>query len=140
MSGVPKHGQVKLSIGPNPMKRHHAVKHLRTMTIYANDMADYGAHGTFSAQGGFSAGGASGGADYMTVQPTRQLSQKATETFLLDSPSPRDGLFGREHIMASKKAAAFPAPVTDNTKNGALSKHWRGESLQNCGRLGLPDD
>ena len=36
------------------------------MTTHINEVADYGGHGTFSAQGGFSPGGASG-ADYQTT-------------------------------------------------------------------------
>jgi hypothetical protein len=66
--GIPKHGQIKLSIGPNPMKAVHAKKHLRQMTQGAAEVRDYGGHsvGGQGSQGAFSPGGASG-ADYSTT-------------------------------------------------------------------------
>jgi hypothetical protein len=49
------------------MTRTHMRKHLAELTAQANEVRDYGCHGTgFSSQGAMSAGGASG-ADYQTT-------------------------------------------------------------------------
>jgi hypothetical protein len=58
----PTHGQIIVST----MKPEHARRHLAAMVSHANEVKDYGSHGTsFSSQGAFSTGGASG-ADYQT--------------------------------------------------------------------------
>jgi hypothetical protein len=44
----------------------HIRKHLAELTEHANEVKDYGGHGTACSQGGFSPGGASG-ADYQTT-------------------------------------------------------------------------
>lgn len=49
------------------MKPEHARTHLAAMVSHANEVKDYGAHGTHcSSQGAFSSGGAAG-ADYQTT-------------------------------------------------------------------------
>jgi hypothetical protein len=59
----PIHGQIVVSTLP----KGHAKKHLAAMTASMSEVKDYGNHGTsFSSQGSFSSGGASG-ADYQTT-------------------------------------------------------------------------
>jgi hypothetical protein len=48
------------------MKRSHIRKHLEQLTASVNEVKDYGGHGAYSSQSGFSRGGASG-ADYQTT-------------------------------------------------------------------------
>jgi hypothetical protein len=64
MSGIPKHGVIKVST----MKVEHAKKHLASMAASASEVRDYGGHdggAGFSSQGSMSPGGA--GADYSTT-------------------------------------------------------------------------
>lgn len=62
-SGLPKHGQIKVST----MKVSHAKAHLTLMTQGAAEVRDYGGHAATgcSSHGAMSPGGASG-ADYQT--------------------------------------------------------------------------
>ena len=61
-----RHGRV-IAGAPGGMTAKHLRKHLTELTAHANEVRDYGCHGTgFSSQGAMSPGGASG-ADYQTT-------------------------------------------------------------------------
>jgi len=61
-----RHGRV-IAGAPGAMTATHLRKHLAELTAHANEVRDYGCHGTgFSSQGAMSTGGASG-ADYQTT-------------------------------------------------------------------------
>jgi hypothetical protein len=60
----PRHGKVIAALGGMTAK--HVRRHLAELTAYANEVRDYGCHGTgFLSQGAMSPGDASG-ADYQT--------------------------------------------------------------------------
>ncbi len=62
----PRHGRV-IAGAPGKMVAKHLRKHLADLTAHANEVKDYGCHGTgFSSQGAMSPGAAQG-ADYQTV-------------------------------------------------------------------------
>jgi hypothetical protein len=62
----PRHGRV-IAGAPGGMTATHLRKHLSELTAHANEVRDYGCHGTgFSSQGAMTPGGASG-ADYQTT-------------------------------------------------------------------------
>jgi len=61
----PRHGRV-IAGAVGGMTARHLRQHLAELTAHANEVRDYGCHGTgFSSQGAMSPGGASG-ADYQT--------------------------------------------------------------------------
>jgi len=65
MPQPPRHGRV-IAGASGAMTATHLRQHLAELTAHANDVRDYGCHGTgFSSQGAMSPGGASG-ADYQT--------------------------------------------------------------------------
>jgi hypothetical protein len=65
-SQPPRHGRV-IAGAPGAMTALHLRRHLAELTSHANEVRDYGCHGTgFSSEGGMSPGGASG-ADYQTT-------------------------------------------------------------------------
>ena len=62
----PRHGRV-IAGARGAMTATHLRKHLAELTTHANEVRDYGCHGTnFSSQGAMSPSGASG-ADYQTT-------------------------------------------------------------------------
>lgn len=62
----PRHGRVTAG-APGRMTAHHLRRQLADLTAHANEVKDYGCHGTgFSSQGAMSPGGAAG-ADYQTA-------------------------------------------------------------------------
>ncbi len=60
----PRHGRV-IAGAPGRMTATHMRKHLAELTAHANEVKDYGGHGTACAQGGLTPGSVSG-AEYQT--------------------------------------------------------------------------
>ena len=75
----PRHGRV-VAGAPGNMAANHLRRHLADLTAHANEVRDYGCHGTgFSSEGAMSPGGAAG-ADYQTASVNDAPDSDSTGT------------------------------------------------------------